>query len=253
MPRRCGHHVVVYHSIVEDAWNDPYEMTVSAARLEEQLGVLARRGRVVPLQAAGPGTVSVTFDDGFADNVTTALPILTAAAVHATLFITVEAIERGTFTHLDPPPPGRAWSRPARWTELEQWLTAGLSIGLHGWRHQAFTALDAHELRDDLERGKRVLENRLGISVDALAYPFGDYQHVSPVVAHIAAEAGFTRGYTAIAGANAGDTSPLMLRRIRMTELDTGEFAERKADGRFDFYGTYQRLRYRLTSARWWS
>ena len=242
MPRRRGQHVLVYHSIVDAPWHDPYEMTVSATRLAEQVAVLAR-GRWL-----ASGAVSLTFDDGFADNVTIALPILTAAGVHATLFVVAESVDREAFTHLPPPPPGRAWSRPASWAELKQWAAAGLSIGLHGWRHEPFTTLDEATLRAELIRGKRVLEERLGVTVDAIAYPYGDYAHVDAEVARIAGGVGFTRGYTAIAGPNVADTPPLLLHRIRLTEWDDAEFVERKADGRFDFYGTYQWLRHRLTA-----
>src|SRR5687767_3938818 len=87
MPARPGHRVFVYHSIVAEPWHDSDEMTVSVARLEEQLAALKRRGGLVPLQAAGDRTVSLTFDDGFADNVSLALPVLVKLAVPATLFV----------------------------------------------------------------------------------------------------------------------------------------------------------------------
>ena len=247
MPPRRGHHVLVYHSIVPAPWHDAYEMTVSAARLAEQLAVLKQRGGVVPLQAAGDRTVALTFDDGFADNVTRALPLLVELGLPATLFVIVDAIGRDAFDFLPQAPPGRAWSAPVTWSALKEWSGAGLSVGLHGWDHSPFTELPATVLRERLERSKRTLEDRLGVPVDDVAYPYGDLKHFDARVLAIAAEAGFQRGYTAVAGPNVADTPAMALLRIRMTEWDDPAFVLRKADGRFDFYGAYQLARHRLT------
>jgi peptidoglycan/xylan/chitin deacetylase (PgdA/CDA1 family) len=246
MPPRRGHHVLVYHSIVAEPWNDAYEMTVSAERFTEQLRALNQRGGVVPLAAAGDTTVSLTFDDGFADNVTRALPRLVELGLPATLFVIVDAVGRTTFDFLPTAPPGRAWSAPVSWSALKDWTAAGLSIGLHGWDHTAFTELPATVLRERLERGKRTLEDRLGVPVDDVAYPYGDLKHFDARVLAVAAEAGFQRGYTAVAGPNGADTPAMALLRIRMTERDDPSFVRRKADGRFDFYGVYQVARHRL-------
>ena len=246
MPARRGHRVFVYHSIVPEPWQDPYEMTVSVRRFEEQLATLKQRGGVVPLDASSDATVSLTFDDGFADNVSLALPVLVKVGVPATLFVVVEAVERAAFDFLPPPPPGRKWSAPLTWRALEAWVAAGLSVGLHGWTHTAFTETPAPALRQQLERGKRTLEDRLGVAVDDVAYPYGDLKHFDDRVLAVAAEAGFRRGYTAVAGPNVADTPSMALMRIRMTEWDDAEFVLRKANGRFDFYGAYQAARHRL-------
>ncbi len=244
MPARPGHRVLVYHSIVDQPWHDADEMTVSRARLEAQLDAMGRRVGVVPLEAGRAGTVSLTFDDGFSDNVTLALPVLARRGLTATLFVIVEAVGASAFRHLPAPPAGRQWARPVGWDELRRWVGAGFGIGLHGWDHTAFTAQAPAVLRPRLERGRKTLEDRLGIRVEDLAYPYGDYPHFDGDLAAMVAAMGFRRAYTLVAGRNAGRTPPTVLRRIRMSEWDDDELVGRKVEGRFDFLGAYQRLRH---------
>ena len=52
------------------------------------------------IERAGNRCSSITFDDGYRDNVTVALPILREAGCRATLYPTLEAIVEGR-------PPGR--------------------------------------------------------------------------------------------------------------------------------------------------
>jgi peptidoglycan/xylan/chitin deacetylase (PgdA/CDA1 family) len=92
--------VVMYHRIITDPGEDPFQlgMCVTADRFREQIEFYAnffepiglseavqrrRDGRPMPRKA-----VSITFDDGYADNLGTALPILREYGIPATVFVT---------------------------------------------------------------------------------------------------------------------------------------------------------------------
>jgi peptidoglycan/xylan/chitin deacetylase (PgdA/CDA1 family) len=95
--------ILVYHRVVSDP--DPLAPEqVCAQEFDWQLAALARWFKVLPLTEAvvrlRDGTLPrrsacVTFDDGYADNVTVALPILRRRGVPATFFLATSFVDGG--------------------------------------------------------------------------------------------------------------------------------------------------------------
>jgi len=95
--------ILVYHRVVPE--HDPLLPDLVCAReFDWQLAVLARWFTVLSLRDAAArlrnGTLPVrsacvTFDDGYADNVTVALPILLRRGVSATFFLATSFIDGG--------------------------------------------------------------------------------------------------------------------------------------------------------------
>jgi peptidoglycan/xylan/chitin deacetylase (PgdA/CDA1 family) len=85
--------ILMYHR-VSDTGPDPWGLGVSPRHFTEHLQVLQRHARPVALRQLsqrtrkyGPRTVVVTFDDGYADNVLAALPLLRGHDIPATVFV----------------------------------------------------------------------------------------------------------------------------------------------------------------------
>ena len=104
--RPTGAIVLMYHSVSGDgpaAFIDPPNR-LSPAMFERQMAFLSEHRRVVPLSqvveqiAAGAsppaGTVCITFDDGYLDNLTVAAPILEKHRLAATLYLATGYVER---------------------------------------------------------------------------------------------------------------------------------------------------------------
>lgn len=86
----------MYHRIGPES-TDPWSLNVQPEHLVEHLEILRRDYRVVQLRqllgelrtgALQPHTVAVTFDDGYANNLHAAAPLLESAEVPATVFVT---------------------------------------------------------------------------------------------------------------------------------------------------------------------
>ena len=102
--------VLAYHRVA-DLEQDPQALAVRAERFRAQMRFLRGHYLLLRLDESWPRVgrpaAIVTFDDGYADNATTALPILEDEKVPATFFVSVGAVESG---------------REFWWDELERWL-----------------------------------------------------------------------------------------------------------------------------------
>lgn len=93
--------ILMYHRVA-DAPIDPWQLAVSPAHFEEQLDVLRRIRRPLPLAefvgklAAGTlpsDAVALTFDDGYVDNFLAAAPRLAARDIPATIFLATGCVD----------------------------------------------------------------------------------------------------------------------------------------------------------------
>jgi peptidoglycan/xylan/chitin deacetylase (PgdA/CDA1 family) len=102
-----GATILLYHSIPDAQsalWIDPAN-TMPLEVFEAQMRFLSRRRRVIPMsellegieerRSFDAGTVVITFDDGYRDNLEVAAPILERYGLPATLYLATTAINEG--------------------------------------------------------------------------------------------------------------------------------------------------------------
>lgn len=123
--------VLAYHSVSETGWYRSGSLAVSPALFERQMAFLARHYRVLTLDEVvdciergrpfPPSATAITFDDGYLDNFTTALPILVRYGLTATFFVTAGPVALGQRFWV-------SWLRHAIMTarDLRGLVTAGL-------------------------------------------------------------------------------------------------------------------------------
>jgi peptidoglycan/xylan/chitin deacetylase (PgdA/CDA1 family) len=126
--------------------------------------------------------VVLTFDDGYGDFYTEALPAMKQHGFTGTLFQTTGWVGRQDVA-----------TRMLNWGELAEIEQAGVEIGAHTVRHPQLDQLSEKDLRDELYASKSALEDHLGLAVPGLAYPYG---YSSRRVREVARELGYTYAYS---------------------------------------------------------
>lgn len=192
--------ILCYHS-VEPEWRSALAVTPEA--FAAQCAWLAKHRQVVPLERAvdlldssyrlPSGVAALTFDDGFAELYTHALPSLLRYGFSATIFLVAETLTPGgrIVDWVDTPP---RW--PLRTLTIDQVLEMqerGVKFGSHSWAHRDLTTLSEAECVRDLRASRDLLEALVRQRISFLAYPRGlHHAHVR----RAAERAGYERSFS---------------------------------------------------------
>lgn len=165
--------------------------------------------------------IFLTFDDGYRDNLESACPVLEETEVPGCVFVATGFVGRSN-----------EWSGPefARrpmlgWEDVVALNARGVSVGGHSVSHARLPDLPHPRVREEVEGCKRELEQRLGISVDAFAYPYGLF---SPAVCDAVRGAGYRVAFSTRPGFNRPGDDALLLRRIEVEGSDSCRALARK-------------------------
>ncbi|MBS1820755.1 MAG: polysaccharide deacetylase family protein [Acidobacteria bacterium] len=88
------------------------------------------------------------------------------------------------------------------WEEAREMKAAGMTIGSHTQTHRILGQLTAEEQRWEMQQSKRVIEENIGDSVDSIAYPVGIRGAFDEMTERIAAELGYSTGFSFYGGVN---------------------------------------------------
>ena len=222
----------MYHSIADEAAPRFERFVVPPHRFAAQLERLSERGYVgltvsqlVGRARAGsplpPRVVALTFDDGYADFSTTALPLLHRYGFPATLYVAT-AYVGGSSRWLVRE---RETQRPMlSWEQILAAQNAGIEIGAHSHDHAALDVLAPGQLLYEVRHCRALLEARLGGPVTSFAYPFG---YASRMVKRAVAEAGYTSACAVGYRLSEPGGDPLNLQRCIVTRETQGAALDR--------------------------
>ncbi len=190
--------ILMYHSISNIACPRFRACIVPAVLFDEHLSYLERYqytaitvsqfAQAMAQGGAGlpPRPVIITFDDGFADFYTSALPALQRHGFNATLYVATGFIN-GTSRWLQAE--GETERPMLTWEQLAEISASGIECGAHSHTHPQLDMLSYAQAHDEILRSKDLLEEHLGRGVNSFAYPFGYY---SASVQRIVQATGFT-------------------------------------------------------------
>jgi len=161
--------ILTYHSL------DDSESVISIppALFRRQMEFLAASGiPVVPLDQAlhRPGSIAITFDDGFCNLLDHAVPVLERLRLPATIFVVSEYCGRNnnwpSQPHGVPDLPLLSWDKLSALPPL-------ISLGAHTMTHPDLRRLSVEECERELCECQGQIEQHLGRPVRCLAYPYG--------------------------------------------------------------------------------
>ncbi len=218
----CDHLPVIvlyYHRIADDRAN-PW--TTSNMMFVRQIRWLRERFDFISLGDAQQRIrrgynprpcVSVTFDDGYADNCQQAVPWLIKERIPCTYFVTLRnVLKEEPFSH--DLAMGHRFA-PNTLEQLRAMAAAGVEIGAHAYTHLDLGAIaDPRLLRYEVVAAKEDLQAALGRPVRYFAFPYGHYANLNPAAFALAKEAGYAGVCSAYGGFNFPGDDPFHLQRI---------------------------------------
>jgi peptidoglycan/xylan/chitin deacetylase (PgdA/CDA1 family) len=211
--------VILYHRVSDDARDN---LTVGIAQFDRQMSLLRQHCEVLPLREvlecrAIPSSkrplVAVTFDDGYLDNRTHAVPVLVRHGLPAAFFVSTGMIGQ------DRPFPhdvrrGNPTIATMTWPQLREMRDLGFMIGSHSVSHIDCGQEDERVVVDELAQSRDDLERELGIVDPVFAYPYGGRQHMTAQRLELVKAAGYTGCLSAYGGSNVGTVDRFNVLRL---------------------------------------
>ncbi len=167
--------VLMYHGVGR-VGEDPFGLFVSTERFAQQMKALSLLGlRGVSLGQLGDavarreahGLVGLTFDDGYSEVLSSAVPILEQHGFTATIFAVPSLL--GGENVWDPPPRRRLMNA----AELRDLAARDWEVGAHSLTHARLSDLDIDQLRHEVFGSRTALAEITGQAPRSFCYPYG--------------------------------------------------------------------------------
>jgi peptidoglycan/xylan/chitin deacetylase (PgdA/CDA1 family) len=154
--------------------------------------------------------IILTFDDGYRDFLTAAMPVLRVHDFLATVFLVAERM--GGTADWD-----AGYGEPApllSWEEALALQEAGIEFGCHSSLHRPMTGMRLPEMAEDAVRARAILEEGLATSVKTFSYPYGAQ---NGLVRRVIGDLGFQGAVSCEPGLSRLGNDPLQLPRIEVS------------------------------------
>lgn len=162
--------ILTYHSLDTSGSS----ISVAPELFRRHMDFLARvPERVVPLVdiQKRPGTIAITFDDGFRNFHEHAFPILRKYGLPATVFVVSGYC--GGRNDWPTQAPGVPVLELMGWDTLAEIAEQGIALGAHTVSHPRLTAIGEEQIEAELENCRFAIERQTGRRAETFAYPYG--------------------------------------------------------------------------------
>lgn len=211
--------VVLFHRVDDRRKGNPISCTVGEfeafcrffARYFDVIGfseLLARLERDAPIG----GSLVITFDDGYRDNYTAAMPVLLQYRLPATFFIATDFIGTDRIPWWDAEL--GIVSEWMTWDEVRALHHAGFEIGAHTCNHVDLGEVHGIEAENEILGSVERLESELETAIRLFSYPYGRKHQITEANREFVRQAGLRCCPSAFGGiVKAGDDPYHLLRQ----------------------------------------
>lgn len=191
--------VLMYHKVLDEERSSKHRIYVKKERFSDHMRSLKKRRYTAlsfkdymafregkkPLNEFPKKPVIISFDDGYINNLTLALPVLQKFGFKAVVFALGDFSIKNNAWDLQK---GEPEDLLMDISQLKQLSEAGIEIGAHSLSHADLTKLSEEKAYHEIMQSKLNLEQVLETEVISFAYPYGYYNEA---VKALVKQAGF--------------------------------------------------------------
>jgi peptidoglycan/xylan/chitin deacetylase (PgdA/CDA1 family) len=218
------HRVLMYHSIYEVLQDRVDHFSVKLEVFKAHMKYIKSSGIKVVHFGELPeseSSISITFDDGFKDNLVLVAPIMEKLKLPWTIFMVSDYLDKSSPTFLS----------ESEIIELSKFEY--VQIGGHGKTHSPLARLSIEESKEELLECKLSLEKIINKKITTMSFPHGSFTK------EIVSQAS-DLGYTAIGNSVAlpvFENEKIFLNRIAIYDYDSVDILKGKISGKWDWMG----------------
>lgn len=219
--------IVTYHR-VEDISFDPHKLCVSVESFTSHMAFYSKNFETVSLDEMfyrvnsnklTGREISVTFDDGYYDNIINALPVAEAFNIPITIFLCTSQLGlRGN----------QAWNMGYKKGEDGRFITEDeikeyakhelIEFGGHTVNHARLSTLSRLEQYAEIEKNKVFLERATGKFLQYFAYPYGGAWDFDEITIDLLKRLGFKYAFANYSGYISNKTNKYKIPRFNIRE-----------------------------------
>jgi peptidoglycan/xylan/chitin deacetylase (PgdA/CDA1 family) len=222
---KLGLRILTYHSIGSSVFADQLNLnSVAVHQFIHNVNVISKFNTVAlsSVQTTkSESALAITFDDGYADNLYIASPILVEKQIPFSVFVTSDFIKKKV----------KGFLTPAELKRLS--MVPGAKIAAHSKSHCNLTLCGDRVLKAELEDSKKYLEDLIGMPIKEFAYPHGI---ADMRVRDAVQQAGYDVAVCSNFDINKPGRDKLMLNRCVILGTDNTRTFELKLSGAWDWY-----------------